>query len=66
MRPRLEGGFGDQFVPYGIPTEFIYKGMRPDSDATWYDYEIAFGPGVMLQFAVRVDATGKVNSMSFA
>jgi D-alanyl-D-alanine carboxypeptidase len=57
--------FADEFGPYGHPTRFTYKGTRSDGGFTYYDYVIQFGPGSVFKFAVGLDASGKVASLSF-
>lgn len=58
LRDRLAGDPGARFAarlgPYGQPTNVVFRGVRRTADQVWHDYEVRFGPGVMLPFAVRI------------
>lgn len=68
LATKLRGGLGEQMNgqlgPFGTPDAFIFKGTRAAEKSTWYDYELTFGPGIMMAFGVRLDASGKVISIS--
>jgi D-alanyl-D-alanine carboxypeptidase len=65
---KLVAGAGAKFVanlgPYGAPTAAIFKGAREADGQRWYDYQMQFGPGVLMPFAARLDATGSVAGFS--
>lgn len=68
MLGKLQGlakHFADELGPYGRPIKFVFKGARTASGFTYYDYVIYFGPGSVFKFAVGLDASGKVGSLSF-
>lgn len=61
----LASHFAGEFGPYGQPTKFIFKGTRTNAGFTYHDYVIQFGPGSVFKFAVGLDSSGKVASLSF-
>jgi len=65
MKAGLAARLATLFSPYGAPTAFIYKGERSDNGLKWSDYVIRFGPGSSLKFAIGLDETGKVASISY-
>ncbi|HEY5338238.1 MAG TPA: serine hydrolase domain-containing protein [Rhizomicrobium sp.] len=68
LKGKLTGGSGASFVtglgPYGPSTAAIFKGVHRDAGDVWYDYALQFGPGVLIPFAVRIDADGAVSGLS--
>ena len=68
LRRKLVDGAGSGFVaslgPYGEPATEVFKGVRHDGSAAWYDYVIQFGPGVFLPFSVRIGEDGGVAGFS--
>jgi D-alanyl-D-alanine carboxypeptidase len=65
MKGGLAKRLADQFVPFGSPTRFVYKGLRLETNIHWYDYVIEFGPGSQLKFAIGLDDGGKIASISY-
>ena len=65
MKNGLAQRLVEQFAPYGTPTQFVYKGSRPDSGLRWYDYVIEFGPGSELKLSVGLDDEMKIASFSY-
>jgi len=69
LATKMKGGLArrlaDQFNPFGSPTRFIYKGSRAENNLRWFDYVIEFGPGSQLKFAMGLDDTAKIASISF-
>ncbi len=65
MKAGLSARLAKEFLPYGAPTGFIFKGQRTDGALKWYDYTIRFGPGSMLKYGIGVDDAGKVAALSF-
>jgi len=65
LRAGLSLRLAPALAPYGTPTRLIFKSQRRDANGTWYTYEIAFSPGVLLSFGVHLDAQGKASGLSF-
>ena len=59
------GRWAAAFAGYGVPTSAVFKGTRPNGNATWNDYVLVFGPGVTLNFSVSVRRDGKITSLAF-
>lgn len=49
---------------YGPPTAAVYRGSRAQADRSrWHDYRLAFGPGVLFELSMLIDADGAVTAL---
>jgi hypothetical protein len=69
LEAKMQGGLGKrmsgEFMSYGAPTAFVFKGVQAADGNSWFNYLIECGPGSTLRFSVAIDREGKVKSFGF-
>jgi hypothetical protein len=69
LEAKMQAGLGKrmsgEFMSYGAPTAFVFKGVQAADGNSWFNYLIECGPGSTLRLSVAIDREGKVKSFGF-